>query len=304
MSLRIATRGSELALWQARHVADLLTAVDPDLEIDLVVVRTSGDRRLDVPIWELGGKGVFVAEVRTAVLDGDADLAVHSAKDLPAVPLDGLVLAAVPERADPRDSLVGGTLDGLAPGALVATGSVRRRSQLAWHRPDLRFCGVRGNIATRLGKVGTDGIDAVVVAAAALDRLGLSDSADEVLDASVLLPQVGQGALAVECRDADDALRSLLAAVEHEPSRRAVDAERGFLAELGGDCDLPAGAYATARGSGGGVQVTGMVASADGHVVLRHVVDGDDDDPASVGRRVARHLLDEAGGAALLTDRS
>jgi hydroxymethylbilane synthase len=163
---------------------------------------------------------------------------------------------------------------------------------------------VRGNIATRLGKVGTDGIDAVVVAAAALDRLGLSDSADEVLDASVLLPQVGQGALAVECRDADDALRSLLAAVEHEPSRRAVDAERGFLAELGGDCDLPAGAYATARGSGGGVQVTGMVASADGHVVLRHVVDGDDDDPASVGRRVARHLLDEAGGAALLTDRS
>lgn len=302
MSLRIATRGSELALWQARHVADLLTAADPDLKVELVVVRTSGDRRLDIPIWELGGKGVFVAEVRTAVLDGDADLAVHSAKDLPAVPLDGLVLASVPPRADPRDALVGGTLEGLAPGALVATGSVRRRAQLAWRRPDLRFCGVRGNIATRMGKVGTDGIDAVVVAAAALERLGLSDRADEVLDPSVLLPQVGQGALAVECRDADGALRSLLAAVEDEPSRRAVDAERGFLAELGGDCDLPAGAYATPRGTGGGVQVTGLLASADGHVVLRHIVD-DDDDPASAGRRVARHLLDESGGAALLADR-
>ena len=303
MTLRIATRGSELALWQARHVADLLTAADPGVEVELVVVRTSGDRRLDVPIWELGGKGVFVAEVRTAVLDGDADLAVHSAKDLPAVPLDGLVLASVPERADPRDALVGGTLDGLLPGALVATGSVRRRAQLAWQRPDLRFCGVRGNIATRLAKVGTDGIDAVVVAAAALDRLGLRASADEVLDPSVLLPQVGQGALAVECRSDDEALGTLLAAVEHEPSRRAVDAERGFLAELGGDCDLPAGAYATTVGEGGAVQVTGMLASADGHVVLRHVIDGDDDDPASVGRRVARHLLDESGGAALLADR-
>ena len=303
MTLRIATRGSELALWQARHVADLLRGVDPDLEVDLVVVRTTGDRRLDVPIWELGGKGVFVAEVRTTVLDGGADLAVHSAKDLPAVPLDGLVLAAVPERADPRDVLVGGTLEGLAPGALVATGSVRRRAQLAWHRPDLRFCGVRGNIATRLGKVGSEGIDAVVVAAAALDRLGLSAQADEVLEPSVLLPQVGQGALAVECRAGDEALQAVLSTIEHEPTRRAVDAERGFLAELGGDCDLPAGAHATLLdGAGPRVQVTGMLASPDGHVVLRHLIEGDE--PDAVGRRVARHLLDEGGGAALLADRA
>jgi len=305
VTLRIATRGSELALWQAHHVADLLTAADPGVDVELVVVRTSGDRRLDVPIWELGGKGVFVAEVRTAVLDGDADLAVHSAKDLPAVPLDGLVLACVPERADPRDALVGGTLDGLAPGALVATGSVRRRAQLAWHRPDLRFCGVRGNIATRLGKVGTDGIDAVVVAAAALDRLGLSAHADEVLDPTVLLPQVAQGALAVECGEDDRSLRSLLAGVEHAPSRRCVDAERGFLAELGGDCDLPAGAHATLSGPSGDpsrIEVTGLLASADGHVVLRHAVDSDGD-PAAAGRQVARHLLDEGGGAALLGDR-
>jgi len=303
--LRIATRGSELALWQARHVAGLLAAVDPGVEVELVVVRTTGDRRLDVPIWELGGKGVFVAEVRTAVLEGGADLAVHSAKDLPAVPLDGLVLAAVPERADPRDALVGSSLDGLAPGALVATGSVRRRAQLAWLRPDLRFCGVRGNIATRLDKVGTDEIAAVVVAAAALDRLGLGHRADEVLDPTVLLPQVGQGALAVECRTDDAHVASLLAGIEHRPSRRAVDAERGFLAELGGDCDLPAGAYATIDGGtadgSGTVCVTGLLASPDGHVVLRHTADGDD--PATCGRGVARHLLDAGGGALLAGDR-
>lgn len=304
MTLRIATRGSELALWQARHVAELLATVAPGVEVELVVVRTTGDRRLDVPIWELGGKGVFVAEVRAAVLDGRADLAVHSAKDLPAVPLDGLVLAAVPERADARDALVGGTLEGLAPGALVATGSVRRRAQLAWQRPDLRFCGVRGNIATRLDKVGTEGIDAVVVAMAALERLGLAERAAEVLDPSVVLPQVGQGALAVECGADDGDLVALLAAIEHVPTRRAVDAERGFLAELGGDCDLPAGAYATLGGDPrhpNRVEVTGLLASPDGHVVIRHVATGDD--PAACGRGVARFLVDQGGGAALLADR-
>ncbi len=301
VTLRIATRGSELALWQARHVASLLTAVDPDLEVELVVVRTTGDQRLDTPIWELGGKGVFVAEVRTAVLDGRADLAVHSAKDLPAVPIDGLEIAAVPDRADPRDALVGGSLAELVPGALVATGSVRRRAQLAWARPDLRFCGVRGNIATRLDHVGSDGIDAVVVAVAALDRLGLSDRIAEVLDPSVMLPQVGQGALAVECGEgASDRLRTTLTAIEHQPTRMAVDAERGFLAELGGDCDLPAGAYALAAAEG--VRVTGLLASPDGHVVLRHVDNGND--PAATGRGVARYLLDEAGGASLLAGRS
>lgn len=296
MRLRIATRGSELALWQARHVAALLTAAHPGLDVEEVVVRTTGDRRLDVPIWELGGKGVFVAEVRTAVLDGRADVAVHSAKDLPAVPLEGLRLAAVPERADARDALVGSTLEGLSPGALVATGSVRRRAQLAWCRPDLRFCGVRGNIATRLERVGVDGINAVVVAAAALDRLGLAERAAQILDPSVVLPQVGQGALAVECREADEAVAVMLAAIEHLPSRRAVDAERGFLAELGGDCDLPAGAYALV--GDGTVEVTGLLASPDGHVVLRHVANGSD--PAACGRGVARHLLDVGGGAALL----
>lgn len=310
MTLRIATRGSELALWQARYVAGLLTAADPTLDVELEVVRTTGDVRLDVPIWEIGGKGVFVAEIRTAVLDGTADVAVHSAKDLPSLPLDGLTLACVPQRADPRDALVGSRLDDLAPGAMVATGSVRRRSQLAWARPDLRFTGIRGNIATRVACAGVDGVDAVVVAMAALDRLGESHQAAEVLDPSVMLPQVGQGALAVECGEgAPEHLRQLLASVQHPTSRLAVDAERGFLAELGGDCDLPAGAMAVVAGDGS-VTLTGVLASLDGHVVLRHTetaaaADADAGvaaDPGALGRAVARHLLDHGGGASLLDE--
>jgi len=300
VTLRIATRGSELALWQANHVAGLLAGAVGDLDVELVVVRTTGDRRLDVPIWEIGGKGVFVAEVRTAVLDGTADLAVHSAKDLPSVPLDGLVLGSVPRRADARDALVGATLDDLAPGAVVATGSVRRRAQLAAARPDLRFTGVRGNIATRLAYAERGEVAAVVVAMAALDRLGLADRATEVLDPSVLLPQVGQGALAVECAaDAPAWLRQALAAIEDPVSRRAVDAERAYLAELGGDCDLPAGAMARVAPDAT-VSLTGVLASLDGHVVLRHEATGED--PVALGAGVARHLLDSGGGASLLAD--
>src|SRR5262245_43418343 len=201
--LRAATRGSELALWQTNHVAELVRRAHPDVEIEPVVVQTSGDRDLERPIWEMGGKGVFVKEVQAAVLDGRADLAVHSAKDLPSVTFDGLVLAAVPARGDARDALVGASLANLGPGARVATGSVRRRAQLANARPDLTFAELRGNIATRIGRVGTDGIDAVVVAAAALVRLDLHDQIAEVLEPETLVPQVGQGALAVECRDDD-----------------------------------------------------------------------------------------------------
>jgi hydroxymethylbilane synthase len=286
--LRIATRGSELARWQANHVAALLQT-----DVELVLVETSGDREQHEPIWTLGGKGVFVKEVQMAVLDGRADLAVHSAKDLPSGSIDGLVLAAVPERGDPRDALVGGALVDLKPGARVATGSVRRRAQLADLRPDLTFDGLRGNIPTRLAKA--DAYDAIVVAAVALERLGLSDRIADVLPTSVMVPQVAQGALAIECRSQDDATREALAGIEHRDSRRAVDAERSFLAELGGDCDLPAGAYAT---TADGLRLEGLLASLDGRIILRYR--GQGDEPDALGRAVARHLLDQAGGAALL----
>jgi hydroxymethylbilane synthase len=298
MTLRVATRGSVLARWQADHVVGLLRKVDPALEVEIVVVETSGDRRRDVPIWELGGKGVFVKEVQAAVLEGRADLAVHSAKDLPSATPPGLVIAAVPERADVRDALVGATLADLPEGATVATGSLRRRAQLAHARPDLDFVGLRGNMATRLDKAGRDGVDAVVVAAAALDRLGVADRIAERLDVDTMLPQVGQAALACECRRDDDDARCALERIEHQPSRRAVDAERGFLAELGGDCSLPAAAFATLAGDG--VRVRGLLATVDGLRVLRHELSGPGSAGAALGRSVARHLLDEQGGAELL----
>jgi hydroxymethylbilane synthase len=296
--LRVATRGSALARWQADHVAVLAQKAEPGLEVEAVVVETSGDRQRDVPIWELGGKGVFVKEVQAAVLEGRADVAVHSAKDLPSLTPDGLVIAAVPERADVRDALVGSTLADLAPGATVASGSLRRRAQLAHARPDLRFEGLRGNIATRLVRVEQADVAAVVMAAAALDRLGLSERIAERLDPDVMLPQVGQGALAVECRADDTDTRCLLDRIEHGPSRRAIDAERGFLAELGGDCSVPAAAHATLAGDR--LRVRALVASADGRTVLRHELAGPASSGAALGRSVARQLLDDQGGAALL----
>jgi hydroxymethylbilane synthase len=291
--LRAATRGSRLARTQTDLVAALLgTGVEP------VVVQTEGDMRTDRPISELGGRGVFVKEVQAALLDGRADFAVHSAKDLPSSStVEGLVLAAVPERADARDALVGCRLDALGPGARVGTGSVRRRAQLAWLRPDLTFAGLRGTMETRLSKAGD--FAAIVVAAAALDRLGRTSEVTEVLPPGVMVPQVGQGALAVECRADDDATRQALAAIEHEPSRRAVDAERAWLAEVGGGCDLPVGAHATVD-EAGRVRLTAMIATLDGRVMLRDSDEGDD--PVELGRRLARHLLDDAGGASLLED--
>lgn len=285
--VRIATRGSTLAVWQAERVASLLRARDADLEVELVIVETQADQRLDVPIWELGGKGVFAKEVQAAVLDGRADIAVHSAKDLTSTTLPGLCLAAVPERGDPRDALVGATLRELPKGAEVATGSVRRQAQLAAVRPDLRFVGLRGNMQTRLAKAADHA--AIVVAATALDRLGREHEIAERLEPSVMLPQVAQGALAVECREDDEAVLAQLAAIEDRDVRRCVDAERAFLTELGGDCSLPAAAYATLVD--GHVLVRGLVAAVDGSTVLRH--------EAADGAEVARHLLD-SGGSQLL----
>jgi hydroxymethylbilane synthase len=299
--LRLATRGSPLALWQARRVAVLLAATG--VEAEPLVVETEGDRRTDVPLAELGGQGVFVTEVQAAVARGDADAAVHSAKDLPAsdgLGVAGLVLAAFPERGDPRDVLVGATLDDLATGATVATGSARRRVQLANLRPDLAFTDLRGNLATRLSRVDDAEVDAVVAARAALDRLGWTPPTGvevETLDPSTMLPQVAQGALAVECREDDGATRAALAAIDDVAVRLVVEAERAFLAELGGGCTLPVGAHAVAAAGGPGIRLTGMLAGGDGHVVLRHEATGADG-PA-LGRAVARYLLDDAGGADL-----
>ncbi len=293
--LRAATRGSALALWQTRHVASLLGR-----ELEEVVVSTVGDRELNVPIHTMGGKGVFVKEVQAALLDGRADIAVHSGKDLPARTPPELALVAVPTRADARDALIGSTWDALPTGARVATGSVRRRAQLAWHRPDLVFSELRGNIQTRLEKLASGGFDAIVMAAAALDRLELAlDAEVDRLDPSIMVPQVAQGALAIECRADDTATIEALQAIQDPATRRVVDAERAFLDELGGDCDLPAGAHAVLDRDGT-IEIVGMLSSLDGRVLIRERRRGDD--PDVLGREVARFLLDERGGTDLLAD--
>lgn len=290
-SLRIATRTSRLARWQAERIGALLRT-----GVEYLPVTTTGDVRGDVDLHAIGGTGVFVKEVQQAVLDGRADLAVHSAKDLPSTTPAGLVLAAVPERADPRDALVGAALEAIPTGGRVGTGSVRRRAQLSHARPDLLFGSLRGNIETRLRKQHDEGFDAVVVAFAALQRLGLEGHVADVLDPQVVLPQVAQGALAVECRTDDHVVRERLAAVDDPGAHRAVRAERAYLAELGGGCDLPCGAYA--RAADGGLVLDAILASLDGHILLRTRVVGEE--PDDVGRTAARDLLDGKGGRAVL----
>jgi len=239
--VRIATRSSAQARTQASIVGTEIEAANPGISTELVFIDTVGDQRQDVPLHTIGGQGVFVKEVQRAVLDGRADIAVHSAKDLPSEAAPGLIIAAFTERRDPRDALVGSTLDGLRLGATVASGSVRRRAQLHAMRPDLQFAELRGNIATRLSKVPADG--AIVMAVAALQILDLADRIAEIIDADVMVPAVGQGCVAVECRTDDIATAAILRAVDHTPSRRAVEAERAFLAELGSGCSLPIGAH-------------------------------------------------------------
>jgi hydroxymethylbilane synthase len=239
-SLRLATRGSAQATAQATFVADAFRAVGVDVE--LVLIETTGDRRTDVPLHSIGGQGVFVKEVQRAVLDGRADLAAHSAKDLPSTPHPGLVIGAFCERRSAADAMVGRSIADLAPGATVATGSVRRRAQLMAERPDLVFAELRGNIPTRLEKVPVDG--AIVMAVAALEILGLTERIDEELDVARFVPAVGQGCVAVECRDDHADTLALLATVDHAATRRHVELERAFLAELGSGCSMPVGAHA------------------------------------------------------------
>lgn len=287
--LRLATRGSPLARWQADRVASLLRDAHPGLDVDIVVVETTGDRDRSTPLHLMGGQGVFAKEVQAAVIDDRADAAVHSAKDLRSTATPGLAIVAVPERGDPRDALAGSTLADLPRGALVGSGSVRRRAQLAALRPDVEFAELRGNIGTRLERLGE--LAAIVVAAAALDRLGIADRIAERLGVDVMVPQVGQGALAVECGADDTATQSLLLEIDHRPSNAAVTAERAWLAQLGTGCDLPVGAHAV--WTDGEIGLVAVIADLDGRTVVGGADSGRD--PGEVGRRLAARLLDEGG---------
>lgn len=297
---RLATRGSALALVQAKHVADRLTAMNVGVEIELVVVTTHGDRRRDLPLSQLG-EGVFVKALEEELLQERADLAVHSLKDLPIEAATGLVIAAVPERADPRDALVtrdGGTLADLPSGATVATGSPRRVVQLGAVRPDLRFVGVRGNVDTRLRKLDAGEFDALVIAAAGLDRLGLSDRNAQMFDEDLCTPAVGQGALAVQCRSDHDSLVTLLGQLNDPNARSEIDAERALLVALGGGCKVPVGALA--RREAEQLRLTAVATAPDASGLARAHGHGDPAHAEALGQEVAtelRFLLEAIVGA-------
>ncbi len=270
MTLRIGTRASALATTQTGHVADALRAAGAG-PIESVEIRTEGDRHRG-SLTQLGGTGVFVAALREAVLAGTCDLAVHSLKDLPTFAAPGLTIAAIPERVDPRDALCARnnwTLADLPHGARVGTGSPRRRSQLLALRPDLDVVDIRGNVGTRLGRVAADDLDAVVLAAAGLIRIGLDGAITELLDADVFLPAPGQGALAVECRAADAAETAGLLELDHLPTRLAVTAERALLSALEAGCAAPVGALGTVSDNGAVLTLTALVASLDGSGTMR-----------------------------------
>jgi hydroxymethylbilane synthase len=260
-TLRLGTRGSALALAQSGMVAEALTAAT-GVPVELVPIRTRGDAITDRPLDLIGGKGLFTKEIETALLQGEIDLAVHSMKDLPGDMPEGLVIGATPPRADPRDAVVGGTLAALAPGAIVGTGSARRRLQILSVRPDLDVRGVRGNVDTRIQKQHCGEYAAVVLAAAGLIRLRRLAEADELLDVDAMIPAPGQGILAVQCRRDDGGTRSLLATLHDGVTGRCADAERGFLLELSGGCSIPAACHA--RDVGDELRVTGLFADDTG----------------------------------------
>jgi hydroxymethylbilane synthase len=298
--LRLGSRGSPLALWQARHVAARLQGAWPELAVDITIIKTEGDQRTDVPLTSSFGKGVFVKEIEDALLNGAIDLAVHSLKDLPTETPDGLAIAAIPARHDARDALVSAKARAVAKlgvGAIVATGSPRRRCQLLHARPDLRFTLVRGNVDTRLRKLREGQFDALILAVAGIERLGLTDAPFSPIPYSVCLPAPGQGALAIETRAGDEPTRRLVAPLDDATAAACVAAERGFLAALGAGCLAPAGALATI--AGGSLRLDAMLGSPDGKTLKRESTEGPPSQAVALGAALADRLL-RSGGAAIL----
>jgi hydroxymethylbilane synthase len=298
MDLQLGSRGSRLALWQARWVADRLRAAGHAVEIE--IIRTRGDRLENVPLTSSGTKGLFIKEIEEALLDGRIHAAVHSLKDLPSELASGLTLAAVPEREDPRDALVSKdalSLYQLPRRARIGTGSLRRQSQLRALRPDLEFVALRGNVDTRLTKLERGDCDALVLAAAGLNRLGYGGRATQYFLEAEICPAVGQGALAIEVRSSDRETQTTVAALDSAPSRQAVRAERAVLAALGGGCQLPLAAHGVVEN--GVLHLHAVIAAADGSRVLRAAASGSPTGPEALGQQVAEELTRQGARAFL-----
>ncbi|HID49652.1 MAG TPA: hydroxymethylbilane synthase [Chromatiales bacterium] len=291
-TLRIATRKSPLALWQARYVRDLLLQRNPDLEVELVKMTTQGDKILDTPLAKVGGKGLFVKELETGLLNGDADLAVHSMKDVPVALPDGLHLAVICPREDPRDAFVSNQyprFDALPEGARLGTSSLRRQSQLAARRPDLDIISLRGNVNTRLRKLDDGNYDAIILAAAGLVRLELESRITEFLSPELSLPAIGQGAVGIECRIDDDWVNDLLAPLNDRDTALRVQAERAFNHRLQGGCQVPIAGYAELEH--GVILLRGLVGTVDGSEIIHGEIAGPPEDAEYLGRVLAEDLL-------------
>ena len=300
--LRIGTRGSQLALWQANWIKETLVRKNPDLDVEIVKIKTTGDKILDVPLAKVGGKGLFVKEIETALLDNSVDLAVHSMKDVPTLLPDGLKIVAISEREDPRDVIIskeGRTLAQLQEGARIGTSSLRRQAQLAGYRPDLVMEPLRGNINTRLRKLGDGQYDAIVLAYAGVKRLGWEGEVTQVLDTDIMLPAIGQGALGIEARGDDPGTLERILFLNHSETSLCVRAERAFLHRLEGGCQVPIAAYATT--DNGTVTLTGLVAGVDGEKLIRMEVRSDEASAEEAGLELAEQIL-ASGGREILEE--
>ncbi|MDJ0723296.1 MAG: hydroxymethylbilane synthase [Desulfobacterales bacterium] len=301
-TVRIGTRGSKLALWQAEWVKSRLESLHAGLKVELTIIKTKGDKILDVPLAKVGGKGLFVKEIEEALLAGRIDLAVHSMKDMPAEIPAGLCIGAVPEREVPADALIapeGLTLDTLPRGARIGTSSLRRASQLRRVRPDIEIVPLRGNLDTRLRKLDEGQMEAIVLAAAGVRRLGLEKRISQKLDTEVMLPAVGQGALCIETRDGDTTIAPLVAPLEDAATRIAITAERAYLHRLEGGCQVPIAGHATLHD--GQLTLRGLVSDLEGQTVIQATQVGRPEKAETLGRDLAEHLL--AQGARAVLDR-
>lgn len=299
-TLKIATRQSPLALWQAEHIRERLESLHSGLKVELVTFVTQGDKILDTPLAKIGGKGLFVKELEAALLDGRADLAVHSMKDVPMQLPEGLELAVICEREDPFDAFVSNTyasFDTLPQGAKLGTSSLRRKSQILKQRPDLDVIDLRGNVGTRLSKLDAGLYDAIILASAGLKRLGLQERIRHSLTPEVSLPAVGQGALGLECRSNDQNVLDLIMPLMHAETNACVRAERAFNAYLEGGCQVPIAGFATLVQDT--VQLEGRVGSVDGQTLLRAVVTGKTDQAEQLGVDLAKELLNQGAGELL-----
>lgn len=292
----LGTRGSRLAVQQSEWVQGQLQALAPHVKVTLRKIHTSGDKILDVPLAQIGGKGLFVKEIEEALLRGEIDLAVHSMKDVPTELPEELAILCVPQREDPRDALIsrdGRSFMDLPRSARIGTSSLRRQSQLLHARPDIKISMLRGNLDTRLKKLREGQFDAIVLAAAGLRRLDWAHEITEYLESDICLPAIGQGALGIEGRKDDRFIHSLLSGLDHAPSKTAVLAERALLHRLQGGCQVPIAAYATVAGTK--VSLEGLVSSVDGKELLRETAEGTIEDPESIGIQLAERLLTRGG---------